>query len=182
MGVSLFLMVSHLRHALIRLRWREILGRWILLLRQRLTRQHLATLVAHHHVATLGAEEGCERDIELRPARLIPRDPEAVGIADLGDAVVRIEILRLEHIFPFRLVPIDLEFRGVDKTVHHELSFDAARLVVLIVKVHPAAKATSRRIGGMRTDRIFPGDHHFLGHFVLDFVTLLPRKLRGFER
>lgn len=117
-----------------------LLGIWR---RGRRPGEQVAGLFAHHDLTAGRREDRQQTDFELRSANRIPRNPDAVRSAEFGGTEMFAELLAGEHKLAVRLSAV-LFGRRVVVAVHDQLSLDGNGLVLLIIKIEPAAEAAGR--------------------------------------
>lgn len=121
--------------------------------------QRLGDLLAHHHVAFLGHEAHDQAHLALRPPRLVPRHPDAIGVADVRFAIVLGQLLGREHEFPVGAGFVLAGF--LFKSVDHQRPVDLHRLAAgRSVEHQPAAKTATGRLVGMIQQGVGPHRHH----------------------
>jgi len=140
-----------------------------------LARQHVPALFADHHVAIARGEERHQAQLSLLPADRIPRNPHAVGRAEFRRAVVVCELLGREDVLPVGLAGVRPPVRVVEG-VHDQLAGNADRLVLLVVKVQPAAEAPRGRLVRLVVNGVRPEGDHLRGLLDRFLVFLNPRQ------
>ncbi len=96
-------------------------------------------------------------------ANLFPRQPDAVGVADLRFAVVFRKLLRREDILPIRPGVAGLAI-GFIEGVDHKRPLDLDGVFLLAIVEHdPSAKAADWSLARLRQHGFAPQGHQLLG-------------------
>lgn len=134
---------------------RVILSRWC-----RLTRQQMLGQAAGH-ARTLGREEVDDQaDLLLRTFGHIPGKIDAVGVAQIGLAVVFLEQVLGKDELPVR-AGVAGGAAGLVEAVDDQRPVDLDRIAALfVVEVEPSAEAPLGRLVRLVLDRFLPHRHH----------------------
>lgn len=116
----------------------------------------MAGLFANDHRAVDRLEANNQADLLLRIAHVVPRQPNAVRVAQARLAIAIAELLRREHEFPIRpnFVGIAAIF---NERIDDQRAFDLDRVFALAVVEHQSAAETApRRDSGLIEHRVGP--------------------------
>ena len=114
----------------------------------------------HHRAAGPRLESGDQRDLPLAPADLVPRQPEAVGVSQVGAAVVVRQLLRQEDIFLFGSGVVRI-VAGPVECVDGERPVDDDRLIAFCgVEEKASAKPAHARPTVLVEHRVGPHRGH----------------------
>jgi hypothetical protein len=112
----------------------------------RSARQDVPRLLADHHASLVGREARDQADLPLVSTRLIPRDPEAVRMAELRFAIVRGDLVFCEDEFPIGLYVARVAIFLVER-IDDQCAIDLdRRLLPFGVEHQPPAEPACRRI------------------------------------
>jgi hypothetical protein len=133
----------------------------------------LPAWLADHRGALFRFKADDQRDFLLKSARIVPRQPDAVGVADLGFTVMGRKLIPPKDVLAIGLVIVGLAAVLVE-AVNDQRPFDLDRsLLLTFVEHQSSAEAANGRPTGLRQYGIAPDSH--------DSVRL-PRLVVVFER
>ena len=118
-----------------------------------------------HDRAAGGREDRHEAEFQLGLAGFIPRNPDAVGIAQLGGLEMLRELVGCEDEFAVGRLAIAAEL-GVIVGIDDELPRDRHRLVRAAVEIDSSAKAACGRLADLIEEGGAPNDRHLDRRFV----------------
>ena len=79
--------------------------------------QQIVGWFGHDRAAPTAIKAHDQADPQAGTAHLVPGDPDAVGVPDLGPAVMLGKLFRGDHVFAQRLLPLRVEIvtvKGID--------------------------------------------------------------------
>lgn len=120
-------------------------------------------LADDHSSLGFGLEADDQADFLVASAHLIPRQPHAIGMADLRLAVVGGQLLGSEDVLAVGFGVAGVPIRFVKRVDHdHPINFD--RLLILgLIEHEPSAETAHRRLVGLIQDGVGPDGHDFFG-------------------
>ncbi len=138
-------------------------------------RQTMVGLLADDRLsARNGSEPGDQRNLQLRSARFIPGQPEAVGVPQrLLGAVMLFELLGCEHIFSIGL-GIDRFASIFNKSVDLEGAGSLRRLFAARVEEYAPAKSADGGLTLLVKNGVLPHPHHAHGRAELTVLAGAP--------
>ncbi len=133
-------------------------------------RQNVLRAFAHDRLLAAGRfESGQQPDLSLGPAHFIPRDPEAIGMAQVGLAVVFVQLVGQEDEFFLGHGHVRIFVGGVEG-VDGKGPVDFDRLALALdIEHHPPAQAAHARPARLTQHGVGPDVGHVVGRQQLRF-------------
>jgi len=128
-------------------------------------RQQVLRRLAHDGLAVGPYEDWQQADLFLGSTHLVPRQPDAVGGAEIIVAHVSGQLVRPKDILAIgrRLVQLAAAQLVVIECIHDQLALGLNRPMPLVVKDHPPAETPRRRLPGPIEHGVGPHGDHLVG-------------------
>jgi hypothetical protein len=123
----------------------------------------------HHELATGSREDGYQADLHLRLPRLVPRNPDTVGRAELRGTIVLGELFGSERKLTFWRTTGGA-LTGVVIAIDDELALHGHWIIRAIIEIDATAKPARGNLTRLVEDSRSPDHRQFDGRWVFAFL------------